>query len=315
MNRMILFVRYQWAAQAQLTLFGLLLLGFTLFMLVGVLADSRTIMGQPAWMKPAKFGLSAATYSFSLAWLLSHIRVTTARMRRIVQVVAWMTIVLFTVEIFLITLQAARGTASHFNVSTPFNTAVFAVMGSAITVLWGANAVLAVLLLFHRFDNPALAWAIRLGLLITLIGMALGYLMTSPTAQQRAAWNEGAPITFVGAHAVGVPDGGPGLPVLGWSPEGGDLRIPHFIGLHALQFVPLVGWFVTRRRLSIRQQTSLVWIAAGAYLGLIALVTWQALRGQPLLAPDAWTLGALAVLVAVTGVGVLWIVKGAARSA
>jgi hypothetical protein len=100
----------------------------------------------------------------------------------------------------------------------------------------------------------------------------------------------------VGAHAVGARDGGPGLPLTRWSTEGGDLRAPHFIGLHALQLLPLLGWVVERRRRSAR----LVIAAGTGWVGLVALTLWQALRGQPLLAPDAATVAGLAVLVAGT---------------
>jgi hypothetical protein len=135
--------------------------------------------------------------------------------------------------------------------------------------------------------------------------MAQAILMTLPTAQQLAGWQAGGPITVIGAHSVGAPDGPAadgsgavaGLPVVGWRRDVGDLRVGHFVGLHALQVLPLVGAVLQRRRLRERQRAGLVHVAGAGYLGLTALVTWQALRAQPLLQPDAWTLAALAILV------------------
>ena len=64
-----------------------------------------------------------------------------------------------------------------------------------------------------------------------------------------------------GAHTVGAPDGGPGLPVANWSENHGDLRVAHFIGLHGMQIIPLIGWWLLRRkRLSEQQRTRLVWL-------------------------------------------------------
>lgn len=286
---------------APLTLFSLMMAGITLFLIVGIFADSRTILGQPAWLKPAKFGLSITIYTVSITWLLGLIRTDSPRIKRAKGIIAWVVIVVFVAEMVPIVAQVLRGTTSHFNVSSPFDAVLVAVMGVSIVILWVTNLVLAGILLFQRFDNPAFAWAVRLGLIIALIGMALGALMTSPTAQQMASWQAGAVITTIGAHSVGVPDGGPGLPVTGWSTEGGDLRVPHFIGIHALQIIPLIGWFVVRRRgLSTRQQVLLVWTASLSFLGLVALVTWQALRAQPVIAPDALTVGAFLGLLALT---------------
>jgi hypothetical protein len=92
-----------------------------------------------------------------------------------------------------------------------------------------------------------------------------------------------------------VPDGGPGLPLLNWSTVGGDLRAAHFVGIHALQILPLVGWYLTRRApdwLGHAQRLLLVFTAALVYLGTILLLLWQALRGQSVIAPDATTLAA-----------------------
>jgi hypothetical protein len=124
--------------------------------------------------------------------------------------------------------------------------------------------------------------------------------MTGPTAAQQAAMGAGLGSGIVGAHTVGADDGGPGIPFLGWSTTHGDLRVGHFVGIHAMQLVPLLAVFLARRRerwLREGHRVALVWVGALGYLGLVALVTWQALRGQPLTAPDGLTLAALAGLV------------------
>jgi hypothetical protein len=299
-----------WQVHAPLTLFSLTMALFTLFFVVGIFADGRVITGQPAWLKPAKFGVSITVYTLTLTWLLGFIRTERRWLKRLVNALAWIIITVFVVEMIPITLQVMRGTTSHFNFGTPFDAAMTSIMGVAIVVLWLANFVLAAVLLFQRFENPAFAWALRLGLVIAIVGMGLGFLMTSPTAQQMASWQAGAPVTVIGAHAVGVPDGGPGLPVTGWSTQGGDLRVGHFVGMHALQVLPFLGWFMARRRgLRSGQQVALVWTAAASYLLLTLLLTWQALRAQPLIAPDALTLAAFAAIIAATALAVAIITR------
>ena len=292
-----------WRTHSGLTLFGGLTLLLTLFFIVGIFTDPRTITGAPAWLKPAKFGVSITLYSLTMVWLLGFVTTDRVWKRRLVSVAGWTIAGTFVAEMVPITLQVMRGTTSHFNVATPFDMALWSLMGTAIVVLWGTNFVVAALLLFQRFENRAFAWSLRLGLVITIIGMGLGFLMTLPTAQQLAGWQAGAAVTVAGAHTVGpaggdLVDGGPGLPVVGWSTRGGDLRVGHFVGMHALQVLPFFGLLVARRRRwSAGQKTGLVVTAAAGYLGLVLLVTWQALRAQPLVAPDALTLSVFAALV------------------
>ena len=295
-----------WQTHRPLTLSALITAALTLLFIVGIFADPRVITGAPAWLKPAKFGVSISLYSLTLVWILGLIQ----GRRRLVNVLGWTVLVTFGLEWIAIITQVTRGTTSHFNIATPLDAALYGLMALAIAVLWGANFVIAGLLLFQKFDHPAFAWSLRLGLMLAVVGMGLGYLMTSPTAQQMAGWSAGGPVTVAGAHTVGVADGGPGLPVVGWSTVGGDLRIPHFVGMHALQLVPFVGWLLSRRRLSPRQQTALVWVISGFYLGLTALFTVQALRGQSVIRPDALQLGLLGGLVAVTVVAVLVVLSG-----
>jgi hypothetical protein len=295
------------AIDRSLTLVGLAMVGLLIMTLVGLLVDPRTITGVPAWLKPSKFAASFTLYTVTLIWLLHFIQ---GRLW-VVRVVATLTALVAVVEVAIISVQAARGTTSHFNQATEADALLFSIMGGAITVLWLMGLLLAGLLLTQRLPDAAFAWSLRLGLLVALVGMAIGFLMTRPTPAQQMALAAGERVPIVGAHSVGAADGGPGLPVVNWSTTGGDLRAPHFIGLHALQAIPLIGWLVTRRGrgLGPGHRLALVWVGALAYLSLVLALTWQALRGQPLISPDSATFAGMFALGGATAalVGIIMI--------
>ena len=226
-------IRRTWSFNHMLTLAIALFVLLIPPTLIAMAVDPTIITGVNGWFKPLKFLISAAIYSATLLWLLHYVD----GRRRWVQTIANVTGAVLIIEIGLIMLQTARNTTSHFNMATPFDAVVFGIMGPAITVLAGMNLILAILLLRQRLDDPVFAWALRLGLLTAFAGMMVAFLMTAgPTPEQLAALQEGAPLTIIGAHSVGVPDGGPGLPFLGWSTVGGDsaraplLRPPRHAG-------------------------------------------------------------------------------------
>ncbi len=276
-----------------------------LLCVAAMVLDQRTLGGAPIWAKPFKFAVSGALYFGTWSWLVSLL----PKFRRTASLLTDFLVAIFAAEYVLLVFQAARGRASHFNNATPQDALIYNVMGKMIMALWVATLVLTVLVMFTKVPDRASSWAVRAGAVLSLVGISLGALMTSPTAQQLAQWKAGGPRDLVGAHTVGLADGGPGLPILGWSTVGGDLRIPHFVGMHALQVLPLLAialLALASRFPRLRDdvvRARLVLIGAAGYAGLIALVTWQALRAQPIVHPDATTLGAFALLVAAVGLG------------
>ena len=292
-------IKSAWAFNPTLTIFTLAAALLTVIGAIGMLIDPRIVLGMPNWAKSTKFGISLSLYGAVLLWMLPMIS-NRPRLARFVATGIGGTLLF---EIILLVIQATRGVPVHFNVSTPLNTALWGAMSFTIGIFWLFTALGVVLLLFQKLPNRVLAWSVRLGLLLTLIGFTEGFLMTGPNAPQMAALEAGQQLDLIGAHTVGGFDGGPGLPFAGWSTNHGDLRIGHFAGIHAAQIIPLLGILLLRRRekwLREGHRLALVATGAGAYLGLIALLTWQALRDQPLLQPDALTLGALGGLIAVT---------------
>ncbi|MGW5669651.1 hypothetical protein, partial [Micromonospora sp. NPDC003776] len=253
---------------------------------VGVFADPRVLTGVPIWLKPLKFAISFVLYGTTLAWMLSLL----PRRSRTAERAATVVVAMGVVEMVIIVGQVLRGTTSHFNETTPMNAALWQGMGAAIMVLFTGHLVLGVAVLRGRIADRAARSAVGWGLGLTLLGMAAAI----PMVAGADTGIEGV----AGAHSVGVADGGPGLPLVGWSTTGGDLRIGHFVGLHALQALPILAILLSRwgGRLDEATRVRLLVVAGTAYGSLTVLLTWQALRGQPLLRPDALTLAVAALL-------------------
>ena len=300
--RLVSLLSRLWAADAPLTAVGLLMIALLGVAAVGLMIDPRVVTGAPVWLKPAKFAASIAIYTLTLAWVFTYLAPWT-RTRRIV---SRTTVVVMVLEWAIIALQAWRGTTSHFNMSTALDATLFSVMGGAIILQTFTSVAVAVALWRQHFNDRALGWALRLGMTITIVGALTGGLMTRPTSLQLEQLRAGQAVAVIGGHTVGAVDGGPGLPGTGWSVEHGDLRVAHFIGLHALQALALLALVLGRRRSRDGAPARVVIVAGASYALLYALLVWQALRGESVANPEMTTVVALAAWAAATA-GAVWI--------
>ena len=265
---------------------------------VGAFADDRVLTGAPIWLKPFKFSVSILLYAVTLAWMLSLLPKRS-------RLATWSAVVIvgsLVAEMVVIVGQVLRGTTSHYNMSTPLNAALWNVMSIAIMILFVAHVLIAIAVLRARIPDRTARTGVALGLGLSLLGLVAAFPMVADP--------DGG-----GAHTVGAPDGTTGLPVVGWSTVAGDLRIGHFVGLHGLQALPLLAWALTRfaTRLSERTRVRLLLVAGAGYAGLTALLTWQALRGQPLIHPDGLTLSAFGILAGIVLGGAALIVRSDRR--
>jgi len=225
--------------------------------------DGRVLLGRNVWTKPWKFATSITVFTATMGWLLPSLSLSDRRERLAAYTIATAMVI----EIVLISMQAARGVPSHFNTATAFDTAVFATMGVTVTV----NTLVVAYVLWRVVRNPpelapAYRWGIGLGLFVFVV-----------------ASFEGGVMAARGSHAVGAPPDGPGLPLLNWRLTGGDLRVAHFVGLHALQVLPLTGYVASRwNRLSVRRSLALTGVVAVGYGGLTVATFVQAMLGLPL---------------------------------
>lgn len=225
----------------------------TLFLIFSRVSNAQ-VLGINAWIKPFKFALSIAIYAWTMAWFIAYLPDFNKGL------FAWIVIILFGFEIIYIALQSARGQLSHFNISTPLFRSLYMLMALAATAVSLYTAYVGLLFFTRSFPQLPLyyLWSIRLGILLFVIFSFEGFLM-------------GARLS----HTVGGADGSIGLPLVNWSVKYGDLRIAHFVGMHAMQLLPLLSYYLLRN-------SFLTLLLALVYAIVATLILITALQGKPL---------------------------------
>ena len=267
------------------------------------IVDSRQLLGVSVWEKPIKFYISVAIFSVTYSWLSSFL----TRGGRWVRLTGFVIAVSLAVEIVIILAMASIGETSHFNVSTPTAIAIWSIMATFISIVLFSTIFISLMIMFQKQQEFNLKLALALGSINTAVGMGLAYLMTWPTAAQLANYQG-----IAGAHAVGVSDGGPGLPFLGWSTVAGDLRVGHFFGLHSIQVAAIL--LALSLLMPIAFRIPLIIVGNITWLGFVGLVTWQSLRAEPFASPSETTLVGYAVLLSVAALSFALLVMTQNRS-
>lgn len=239
-------------------------------------SDPRQLNGVSVWVKPIKFELSLALNFATLAWAVTLLGPAQRDGRHLsrgflIALLAGM------FEIGYIVLQAARGRASHFNDGTPIESALYTAMGVGAVLLVAVAFDLGRRIL--KSPRPGLGTGLRLG---AGLGLTLGAAATFVTAGILGSGAIPEMLGYPAGHWIGCDlSDASGLPLVGWSTTGGDLRVPHFFATHAMQMLPLAGWIADRRW---PQQARAIVYGTGLLLALLIVGTFlQAAAGAPLI--------------------------------
>ncbi len=252
---MLDFIQQLKARNEILFYYGLICLLFAILFLVFARTTTTLVYGVNAWYKPFKFAFSTFTFAWAMAWYCYYLPNFN------VQLYNWTVVILLGFEIFYIAFQASKGALSHYNLSTPVYATLYSMMAIAASIVTLYTAYIGLLFFKNSFSELPnyYVWAIRLGLIIFVVFSFEGFAMGSRLN-----------------HSVGAVNDNSNLLILGWSKTVGDLRVAHFIGMHALQILPILSFYLLKN-------TKLTISLSVAY-GLLALFTlFQALKGRPLI--------------------------------
>ena len=242
-----------------------LLLALPLFLSCAFVRGNALSASTP-WIKPMKFAISFATFVWTVGLFLSVLRIPAWKRRLVRRAIVGSV----SIEMLCLAAQAWRNAPAGGGSFADF------LIFQGTTAMVSVNTVITIWLLIVfsgnreriKIADAAQVFAIRLGIVIFLLGNSIGGYMLAR-----------------GTHTVGASDGGPGLPFVGWSTIAGDLRISHFIAIHAIQIVPLFAFILWRMapRPALPQRRIAVLLAGLAVAGVIGATFIQAILGYPLL--------------------------------
>ena len=239
---------------------------------VALVVDDRMLLGESVWAKPLKFTISVGLTGAATSWLVDKLAPS-----KIVTAAAVAASVSLIGEQALIILQAARGVRSHFNIDTPFDSAVLSAMGALVLVAGGTLVTLAVASTRRPPDDETTRAVVTGGSWLVVLGSLVGAVMVA-----------------VNAHSIGGPDGSPSLAILGWNRAIGDLRPAHFVGLHGLQLLIATAALAQRAGWATEPTTKLVRTLSAAAAATSVGLLVQALSGRSIVSPSTLLVGAAA---------------------
>jgi hypothetical protein len=233
--------------------------------LSAVMLNGGQALATSAWIKPIKFSVSFTSFVWTISLFLSALDLPDWRQK----LARYAIVVSITLEMASLMVQAWR--SAHTIALTQIDVVAAQATSAMISIVTMVSIwVLAMFLRPQsiRLIDGAQILAVRLSMGIFLAGNAIGGYMLAR-----------------GSHTVGAADGTQGLPFLNWSTIAGDLRIAHFIALHAIQIIPLFTWLLwsmaPRPSLKYRKLTVVI---LSALVTLIVSATFiQAAMGNPLL--------------------------------
>ena len=235
--------------------YDLICLILSLIFIILTKISNTQVFNVNAWYKPFKFAFSTFLFVWAMAWYCYYLPNFNIKLFN------WSVIILLGFEIFYIAFQASKGQLSHYNISTPIYSALYSIMAIAASLVTLYTAYVGILFFTNSFpDLPNYyLWAIRLGIIIFVIFSFEGFAMGSRLN-----------------HSVGAVNDNSNWFIIGWSKTVGDLRVSHFIGMHALQVLPILSYYILKN-------TKLT-IGLSIVYGILALLTLiQALQGKPLI--------------------------------
>jgi hypothetical protein len=210
--------------------------------------------GPVSFRKPTTFGISFGLTTITLAWVAGHLRISDRT--------GWLLLgplaAADTAEVVWVSVQPWRGVASHFNVQSSFDNRLFLIGGVAIAVTATVILIMTVLAFTAMRASPSMALAIRAGLVVLLVGQAVGGWMIQ--------------------HGIGPSDAGvtEGLTTFG---AAGVMKVPHAVAIHGIQVLPALAWLLSFAALPEPRRLGLVRVAVLGYTALVVVSLLQAATG------------------------------------
>ena len=235
--------------------YGIICFLAALVFLVLSQTTSTQVFNVNAWFKPFKFAFSTFTFVWAMGWYCAYLPNFNVPMFN------WTVIILLSFEIIYIAVMASQGLKSHYNMSSTFFSLMYTLMALAASLVTIYTAYVGWRFWTESFPEleSHYLWAIRLGILIFVIFSFQGFLMGSRLN-----------------HSVGLDNDNSNIFILGWSKLVGDLRIAHFVGMHALQVLPFLAFYAFRN-------STLTVLFSVFYFTLASFTLIQALQGKPLI--------------------------------